>query len=107
MALVLRRPIGGRERDLLWAQTSPEVFDACQPVGMEHRAVHGVGHDPGAGALLDAMAADHAAVDGGTRIRLDVRILPMAACLLRGRERTTSREQRYSLTSPSAEVAVE
>ncbi len=28
MALVLRRPIGDRERDLLWAQTCPEVFDA-------------------------------------------------------------------------------
>jgi AcrR family transcriptional regulator len=28
MALVLRRPIGDRERDLFWAQTCPEVFDA-------------------------------------------------------------------------------
>ena len=28
MALVLRRPIGERERDLFWAQTCPEVFDA-------------------------------------------------------------------------------
>jgi AcrR family transcriptional regulator len=28
MALVLRRPIDERERDLFWAQTCPEVFDA-------------------------------------------------------------------------------
>jgi hypothetical protein len=28
MALVLRRAIGDRERDLFWAQTCPEVFDA-------------------------------------------------------------------------------
>ena len=28
MALVLRRPIAERERDLFWAQTCPEVFDA-------------------------------------------------------------------------------
>ncbi len=28
MALVLRRAIGDRERDLFWAQTGPEVFDA-------------------------------------------------------------------------------
>jgi AcrR family transcriptional regulator len=28
MALVLRRPIAERERDLFWAQTSPEVYDA-------------------------------------------------------------------------------
>ena len=29
MALVLRRPISDRERDLFWApQTCPEVFDA-------------------------------------------------------------------------------
>jgi AcrR family transcriptional regulator len=28
MALVLRRPIDDRERDLFWAQTCPEVFDA-------------------------------------------------------------------------------
>jgi AcrR family transcriptional regulator len=28
MALVLRREIGDRERDLFWAQTCPEVFDA-------------------------------------------------------------------------------
>lgn len=28
MALVLGRPVGDRERDLFWAQTSPEVFDA-------------------------------------------------------------------------------
>jgi AcrR family transcriptional regulator len=28
MALVLRRPVSERERDLFWAQTCPEVFDA-------------------------------------------------------------------------------
>jgi AcrR family transcriptional regulator len=28
MALVLGRPVDDRERDLFWAQTSPEVFDA-------------------------------------------------------------------------------
>jgi AcrR family transcriptional regulator len=28
MVLVLRRPIGDRERDLFWAQTAPEVYDA-------------------------------------------------------------------------------
>jgi AcrR family transcriptional regulator len=28
MALVLRRPIDDRQRDLFWAQTCPEVFDA-------------------------------------------------------------------------------
>jgi AcrR family transcriptional regulator len=28
MAMVLRRPIDDRERDLFWAQTCPEVYDA-------------------------------------------------------------------------------
>jgi AcrR family transcriptional regulator len=28
MGLVLRRPIADRERDLFWAQTAPEVYDA-------------------------------------------------------------------------------